>query len=1008
MKTLRLLAPLFLLAACPPVTPPVDVCSPNLCDGDRSVCTAVDGLARCSCREGFNEVAGVCVRPGPCAANPCTETNRTVCSASGETAVCRCDSGFVEDNAGRCIRAQSCTPNPCTTPGKSVCSAVNGAVQCACDVGLRDDGMGGCVSENPCANNPCTQPNRGVCVASGTTAICQCESGFIDDGAGTCVRPASCTPNPCMETNRSQCSVQSGLVVCTCDTGYRLDAAGQCVPQQACNPNPCTQPNRGVCTEQSGVAVCGCNSGFRDQGGTCVVNDACSPNPCTMPNRGVCSDVNGAAVCGCNAGFNEQNGACVPNDVCDPNPCTELNRNVCLAGADAGASCGCNAGYQEGANGCELIPAPTCATQHATGDSYEPDECPALAKPIVSGVPQSHTFEPAGDVDWVTFTADAGAVLLAEESGPINALLSLYEADGVTAVATNQVNRVHRKLANAGVYYLQVRGPTAATTGATTIAVTLSADDHADSRSANPATLMPGSSVTGAFNFPGDTDCLAVPVQANHIYVFEETTTADVYLTVFTATGTFISTTDSESLRFETSTAETLFLCTRAYTSSNLASWTLRVTDHGVDDYADSRAEASVTLVPVAAPGATVTGAFQYPGDSECVVVPVQQNRIYTFAETTGTDVYLTVYTATGTFISRTDSELLRFETSATETLFLCTSAYTSSNLANWALTVTDLGVDDHADSRADNPVTLTPTASLSGAFQYPGDPDCVAVPVQADRIYTFAETTPTDVYLTVYTATGTFISRTDSESLRFETSTAETLFLCTSAYTSSNLASWTLTVTDVGVDDHADSRDGNPATLAVGSSVSGAFDYAGDTDCLAVSVQAMHTYTFEETTTTDVVLFVLTSTATFISSTDSEALHFKAPNTETLFFCTRASTSSSLASWALRATDNGLDDHGDTRAAATSVLVAGPVVNGALQFSGDVDYFSFTVFGPLALRAVTTGSNVAIRVENSSGTSVASSTGPGTLTFSVPAAGTYFVRISQGSIGAYTLAIDN
>ncbi|MGV3625090.1 MAG: hypothetical protein ACO1OB_29995 [Archangium sp.] len=1153
MKTLRFLIPLFALAACPPVIN-VDVCLPNPCSGDRSVCTAVDGAAVCFCRAGFQDVAGACVAPGPCAANPCTESNRTTCVAMGSTAVCRCDSGFLENAQGLCVRAQSCDPNPCSMPNKTTCSESNGVVSCACDVGFRDDGVGGCVSDDPCASNPCTEPNRGQCSVSGNAAVCRCDSGFIEDASGTCIRPASCTPNPCTDPNKTVCSENNGVVSCACDSGYRLDAAGQCIPMQACNPNPCTQPNRGVCTANNGVAICGCNAGYRDQAGTCVLDDACDPNPCTQPNRGVCTasngtaicgcnagfqdqagtcvavDVcapnpcnqpnrgvctalNGTAVCGCNAGFQEMNGACVQLDACNPNPCTQPNRGVCAA-VDGGASCACNTGYQDGPSGCEVIPPPTCSTQHTAGDMYEPDECPALAKLIVPGTPQQHTFAPAGDVDWVMFNADDGTVVLAEETGTIASLLSLYGSNGTAAIATNGLNRVHVKVADTGTYFLQVRAQTASNMGNTTIAVTLSSDDHADSRDGNPSQLAPGATVNGTFNFPSDVDCLAVPVQANRVYQFEETTPLDVRLTIFTATSTYIPRTDSESLRFKTSAAETLFLCVEASSSSSLSSWALRVTDLGVDDHADSRSDNPATLTPSASPGNSLTGKFDFTGDVDCLAVPVQSGRVYTFAETSSVDVVNTVFTATGTFIASTDDESRRFLSQTTETLYFCTRAYSSSNITNWTLTVTDNGVDDHANARSENPATMlpgamvtgqfnypgdvdclavpvianriysfaetsstdvytaiytdtttviaqddaelhrikpaltqtlyfctraysssstaswtlrvtdegvddhvnsrddipmtvTPTGTVSGQFQYPYDIECIAVPVQAGRIYTFAETTSVDVYLTVYTATDTYITQTDSESLRFESLTAQTLFLCTRAYSSSSVSAWALTVTDEGVDDHVDSRDDNPVTLTPGSTLSGKFDTGSDIDCVAVPVVANHGYTFEETTATDVYLTVYTATATLIARTDSEAVHFKAASSQTLFLCTTG-YSSALSNWTLRVTDNGEDDHADTRTGATSLTVGGAAVNGQLQFSGDSDYFTFTTTGAVALRVITTGVATAVRVENSAGTSIATGTGPTTTTFSVSAAGTYFVRVSPGSLGAYTVTVAN
>ncbi len=1166
MKKLLLLLAAASLLACPPAPPVGSSCAPNPCtEGDRTVCTLVDGRASCSCREGFEEFGGICVQRGPCASNPCTQANRTVCVASGGTAICQCNAGFRDDGAGRCVAVTSCTPNPCTRPGKTVCTESGGAVTCSCEAGLRDDGMGGCVSTNPCAMNPCTEPNRTVCVAQSQAAVCRCDSGFIEDASGRCMPAQSCSPNPCtlphrtvcslaqnvvscgcdqgyrmdaigqcvaidpcqpnpcMAPHRGVCTSSGGSATCGCDQGYRLDALGQCVPNDPCQPNPCTTPNKTVCTAQGGAATCGCVQGFRlDALGQCVPNDACSPNPCQLPNRDVCASVGGTAICSCRSGFHDVSGNCVADDACVPNPCSRPNEGVCSSGADAGVTCSCNPGYQPGTNGCELPMPPTCANQHTAGDSYEPDECPSLAKPIVPTAAQAHTFAPAGDVDFVTFTVDAGTIVRIDEAGPIASSLTLLDSDGVTPLLSNQTDLLIRKMTRAGAYFVSVRAPTATTTGATSLLLSVSTDDHADDR-VGAAPLPAGTSISGRFDFPADQDCLAVPVVANHIYALEETTSTDVYLQVLTATGvylsstdaelvrfrttttetlyfcaraavssslatwtlratdegvddhpntapgtstlaplpspgasltgrfeysldsdcisvpvlanhvyafeettatdvylwvltntgTFISQTDAESLRFETSTSETLHFCTRAYSSSNLATWTLRVTDVGVDDHADGRVGAA-TLTPAATPGASLSGQFEYPYDLDCLAVPTQAGRVYAFEEITATDVYLTILTATGTFISRTDAETLRFEAATTETLFFCTEAYSPSSLASWTLRVTDTGVDDHADGRTGAtalPPTPTPGASLSGQFNYPYDVDCLAVPVDANRVYAFEETTGTDVYLTVLTASGTYISRTDAESLRFETTTAETLFLCTEAYTPSSIAGWTLRVTDLGVDDHADDRAGAVQLAPLptpGASVTGKFDVAYDIDCLAVPVDANHVYLFEETTATDVYLKVLTATGTLFAQTDAESIRFKSASTQPLYLCTSAYSPSSLASWTLRVTDVGLDDHSDTRAGATQLQVGGAAASGSLQYGSDVDVFTFDASAVLALRAVTTGGTVTVQVQSSTGTIIATGTGPGTLAFALPAAGTYFVAISGTGLSSYTLAVAN
>jgi hypothetical protein len=142
--------------------------------------------------------------------------------------------------------------------------------------------------------------------------------------------------------------------------------------------------------------VCGCNPGtVEGPGGTCVTPNPCEPNPCTLPNKTDCSVSDGQAVCSCVAGYVPDGEACRPEQTV------------------------------------------TCVGQHSTGDSFEPDECPALARPVGAGGTQDeeHTLSPSGDEDWFKLTAAEGHIYEAAATGAAGEQLhlDLYAADGTTA-----------------------------------------------------------------------------------------------------------------------------------------------------------------------------------------------------------------------------------------------------------------------------------------------------------------------------------------------------------------------------------------------------------------------------------------------------------------------------------------------------------------------------------------------------------------------------------------------
>ncbi len=911
-----------------------------------------------------------------------------------------------------------CEPNPCGDNG--VCGVVDGAAVCGCLAGFLDDGHGVCVAPGPCASGPCTQAHRSVCTAQGSTAVCSCDVGWVDDGHAGCAPSPVCTPNPCTGLHRGVCTAQGNTAVCGCDPGFHDDGAGACVAMAGCTPNPCTEAHRGACSTQGTTVVCGCDPGFRDDGqGACVPASSCTPNPCTALHRTACSLSGNLATCGCDTGYEDRGGTCVPTDPCAPNPCTAPHQGQCAA-TDGGSACSCDPGYVPGTNGCDALPPPQCSGQHATGDTYEPDECPTLAHDIASGVDQAHTLSPAGDVDFVRFSVDAGTIVrLAQVTAAVTTSLSLYAPDAVTVLETRtSPNPVLRKLAAAGTYYLGVRGSTASTTGATTLRYQdLGFDDCGDTvATARPVTV--GTPTTGALEYPGDVEVLAVPVVAGHVYRFEETTALDVVVTLSSSMATLRGPQDEpEWITWKAATTGTLYFTVRAYNSSVTGPWAALFTDLGFDDQSDVQAGAN-TLLPSDA-GTTLVGKVEYTGDVDVLAVPVLAGHIYRVEETSASDVVLTLSTATTTLAGPQDEpEWFQRKVAADDTLYVTVRLFSGSALGTWTLVVRDLGFDDQADTSA-GATTVTPgttATTVQGAAQFTGDVDVLAIPVQAGHVYLFQETSPTDVVLTLTNATTTLAGPQDEpEWFARKFAAADTVFLAVRLFSSSSLGTWTLSVTDLGLDDQADTAVGAQSLVptVAGATLAGSFEYTGDVDVLAVPVAAGHAYRFEETSATDVVVSLSTDAGVLAGPQDQPEWFARLfPAAGTAYFAVRPFSSSTLGPWAMQVTDLGLDDHGDTAATATALTVGAAATPGVLQFSGDDDAFSFVAApGALAFQVVTTGVGTSLTVQSAAGVAVTTGTGPGSITFSVPGAGTYVVHVRQASstvLGAYTVRVSN
>ena len=108
----------------------------------------------------------------------------------------------------------------------------------------------------------------------------------------------------------------------------------------------------------------------------------------------------------------------------------------------------------------------TSTSYTLSGDMYEPDGVPELAKPIANGMAQTHSLNPLGDVDWVKFTLAQPSDVYVVTDSPSPLVLTLYTAAGLAnlnnplARATTTLTRAGAASLPAGSYYLQVTAAT--------------------------------------------------------------------------------------------------------------------------------------------------------------------------------------------------------------------------------------------------------------------------------------------------------------------------------------------------------------------------------------------------------------------------------------------------------------------------------------------------------------------------------------------------------------------
>jgi hypothetical protein len=352
-------------------------------------------------------------------------------------------------------------------------------------------------------------------------------------------------------------------------------------------------------------------------------------------------------------------------------------------------------------------------------------------------------FEVSGDVDWLSFTAEAGHVYEFTCVGSSsNCDVYLTDAAGVTLVSdTNASNtaRVRREFNTAGTFYLRVVAASWSTSNGYTFQLQdVGLEDHGDTL-ATATPITPSTEFTPArFEVTGDVDWFSFTAQAGHIYEFSCTSASincDVYLTD-AAGNTLVSDTASSlnaRVVYELNTAGTYYV--RAVAASWLSSinYTFRLQDLGVDDHGDTQATAtSIT------PSTTSTPAkLEVSGDADWFSFTASAGQTFDFFCTQANfDCNLVLYDAAGTMLvadtSTNASAQITREFTITGTYAVRVfSGSTASGAYNFRLN--DRAVDDHSNG-FDGATLITLNASTTGIIEFSPDVDFFAVDLTGNR----------------------------------------------------------------------------------------------------------------------------------------------------------------------------------------------------------------------------------------------------------------------------------
>ncbi len=1031
----RLCALLLLALSC---SSPPSPCEGVTCGNGR--CVLDEGKAACLCDVGFT-AEGLSCRPlDPCASNPCMGAN-TECRVAGVRAICGCKPGHVEVS-GSCVLAGPCTPNPCTAPNQTTCVVLGTSRRCDCNEGYAPED-GGCSAERfwDCSKQhtgdddfePDECPMLAKRIALGPPGQIHF---LVPAGDEDWLRVATAAGHVLTIT------VSSGTVPVILDV-VRPDGVTPVATDRRGVPSP-TLTFLSPASGDLLVRVKAARS--TDIGQYTVRIDDVGIDD--YPN-----ELDQATSVQPGAAFNGSLQYPGDVDTVALEVLTGRSYRVAFSGTATAASIVVDiVGVDGTPQLATLLPMPpsrSTVTLHPVVDGrYKlraqstsgtvgaftlttadlgPDDHGDIdreATPLFFGTsPQPASFERSSDVDVFSFPVTAGQlyafrcnfggsiptrcrVILRDHAGVVvgDSYLTGFSEAGARATVsgtwTATLSMHGTSLPMSAPYSWQF--------------IELGADDFGDDRSsAHPLTFA--TPVTGEIQAGFERDWFSFTAVAMHAYRVTVDCMNGCNAAIHDPSGAQLNTAGQYSpYSFRVTVGGTYYVSIGACCSG--PTYTVRVEDLGLDDHPDTAANATMLTL-----GAATNGDIQFVGDHDVFAFMVTTPHLYEARCTalSGGVCELLVLNASGSNVgsaSSGTSTLASFKALASGRYTVRVSGNASVGTGAYVLTVTDVGVDDVGDTPGQAmPITVgAPLASASIQFRY--DADVFSFPTVATHVFRFV-CVPSGNYgcqLIARDQNGVQVGMT------YAGSAANSLsFLATSAgpYTvevnggNSGLATGTFDyrVLDDGPDDHGETAaTGTPVSLGV--PVTGHIQLPADNDVFTFAATAGQLLRFTCTSTSNTChISVHNPSGALVDSGSVSGMitraSFRAAVTGTYSFAVTGSPHGSYVPYSVTMSEI-VDDHGDGFSTATAMTV-GVTTVGALDYTGDVDWFAVDLNPSTTYTVSRTGYSVLMRLFDSSG-STQLGVNASQITFTTSAtARRYYVRVeSFGGLGSYDLVI--
>ncbi|MBK6998774.1 MAG: pre-peptidase C-terminal domain-containing protein [Rhodoferax sp.] len=439
--------------------------------------------------------------------------------------------------------------------------------------------------------------------------------------------------------------------------------------------------------------------------------------------------------------------------------------------------------------------------------------------------------------------------------------------------------------------------PVGNVSGSTRMFADAAVDDYGDTATTS-GTLAIGASVVGNIEVAGDRDWFKVSLNAGESYAFSLSQTPnglpDPYLALYDSNGTLVTENDdtgsnaNSQIAFIAGIGGAYYLSAQGF-DQETGTYTLAAARTVVDDYG-STADTSADL-PM---NGSIAGDIEIASDTDWFKVSLIAGETYTFSlsQTTNglTDPYLELYDPNSKLVARndnsgdssTDSKIVYFaDFSGT---YYLSARGSNAETGTYTLAATKI-VDDYGNT-ASTSGTLAIDASVVGSVEVVGDQDWFKVELNAGEYYEFSLTqTPdglADPYLELHDSNGTLVAENDNGSnspnsrIVYSPSLSETYYLSARGH-DAQTGTYTLAATKM-VDDYGNTAS-TSAALAMGGSVVGNIEVAGDQDWFKLELDAGEIYGFSLTKTpnglnglVDPYLVLYDASGTLVAENDNKS----------------------------------------------------------------------------------------------------------------------------------------